>query len=61
MNALLKTYIRVREGLNRFHKGQTMTEYALIMAAIAVVVFVAYETLGQDITNLVDKVAADLA
>ncbi len=60
MNALLKTYIRVREGLNRFHKGQTMTEYALILSAIAVAVLAAYELLATDIKNLVNTVAGDL-
>lgn len=36
--------------------GQTMTEYALILAAIAIVVFVTYEVMGQDITVMVNKV-----
>jgi hypothetical protein len=31
-----------------------MTEYALIMA-VAIVVFVTYEVMGQDIGSLVDK------
>ena len=60
MNTLLKTYIRVREGFNRFHKGQTMTEYALILSAIAVAVLAAYELLATDIKNLVNTVAGDL-
>jgi Flp pilus assembly pilin Flp len=40
------------------HKGtgQTMTEYALILAAIAIVVFVTYEVMGQDIGSLVNRV-----
>jgi Flp pilus assembly pilin Flp len=37
-------------------RGQTMTEYALILAAIAIVVYVAYNTLGQDIGTLVNHV-----
>ncbi len=40
--------------------GQTMTEYALIMAAIAIVAIVAYMTLGTTITDLVNKVIACL-
>ena len=40
--------------------GQTMTEYALIMAAIAIVAIVAYTTLGTTITDLVNKVIACL-
>jgi Flp pilus assembly pilin Flp len=40
--------------------GQTMTEYALIMAAIAIVAIVAYMTLGTTITALVNQVIACL-
>ncbi len=46
-------YICQRESLRRFVRGQTMTEYALILAAVAVLVFLAYQTTGQTITNLV--------
>jgi len=44
-----------------WQKGQTMTEYALILAAVAVVVFVTYEILGQDINALVQSIDGDLA
>jgi Flp pilus assembly pilin Flp len=37
-----------------------MTEYALIMAAVAVVVFVTYQTIGNDVGSLVNKVNTDL-
>jgi Flp pilus assembly pilin Flp len=37
-----------------------MTEYALILAAIAVVVFVTYEVMGQDIKTLVNGIDTDL-
>ncbi|HUN58121.1 MAG TPA: hypothetical protein VMU41_08395 [Candidatus Binataceae bacterium] len=37
-------------------RAQTMTEYALILAAIAIVVYVAYNTLGNDIGTLVNHV-----
>jgi Flp pilus assembly pilin Flp len=37
-----------------------MTEYALIMAAVAVVVFITYETMGQDIGSLVNAINTDL-
>jgi Flp pilus assembly pilin Flp len=40
--------------------GQTMTEYALILAAIAIVVFITYEVMGQDIGSLVNRVNAAL-
>ena len=38
--------------------GQTMTEYALILAAIAIVAIVAYTTLGTTITTLINNVIA---
>ncbi len=57
MELLTKSFVRVRE----WHKGQTMTEYALILAAVAVVVFVTYEILGQDINGLVQSIDTDLA
>ena len=40
----------------RLSKGQTMTEYALILAAVAIVVFITYEVMGQDIGALVSNV-----
>jgi Flp pilus assembly pilin Flp len=46
---------------NVFAKGQTMTEYALILAAIAVVVFVTYQIMGQDINSLVNRVDTALS
>jgi Flp pilus assembly pilin Flp len=51
MGQLIKIELRVREFLRKLDKGQTMTEYALILAAIAIVVFVTYQVLGQTITN----------
>ena len=51
MGQLIKIDLRMREFLRKIVKGQTMTEYALILAAIAIVVFVTYQVLGQTITN----------
>ncbi len=55
MDFLLKAYVRARE-----EAAQTMTEYALIMAAIAVVAFAAYTTLGGNVKTLVNNIASDL-
>ena len=60
MEAVTKAWVIVREWQKRLSKGQTMTEYALIMAAVAVVVFITYETMGQDIGSLVNKINTDL-
>jgi len=48
----VRMYIKVRE----CRKGQTMTEYALILAAVAIVVFITYEVMGQDIGTLVSNI-----
>ncbi len=61
MEILTKAYVKVREFQKRLSKGQTMTEYALILAAVAVVVFVTYEVMGQKITALVQAIDTDLA
>ena len=55
MDFLTKAYVRIRE-----RKAQSMTEYALIMAAVAIVAFAAYTTLGTTVKGLVNNVAADL-
>ena len=57
MGLVLRKYVGIKEGWTR---GQTMTEYALILAAIAVVVFVTYQIMGQDINSLVNKVDTSL-
>lgn len=52
MDRLTKIYVRVREFHRNLTKGQTMTEYAMIVAAIAVVVLVTYQVMGQRINQL---------
>jgi Flp pilus assembly pilin Flp len=57
MDTITRMYVKVRNlQLRNLRRGQTMTEYALILAAIAVVVFITYEVMGQDITAMVNKV-----
>ena len=51
-----KLVVRARE----YGRGQTMAEYALIMAAVAVVVFVGYQTMGTTITKLLSTVDTQL-
>jgi Flp pilus assembly pilin Flp len=60
MQAITDLVIRAREWHKGLSNGQTMTEYALIMAAVAVVVFVTYQTMGTDIGSLVNSVNSDL-
>ena len=56
MNFISRFAVKVREGL----RGQTMTEYALILSAVAVVVFVGYQTMGTDINSLLGNVDGKL-
>jgi Flp pilus assembly pilin Flp len=55
MSYLTKAYVRMTE-----RKGQAMTEYALILSAVAVVAFITYQALGTAITKLLTNVVGDL-
>jgi Flp pilus assembly pilin Flp len=60
MESVTKMFIRARESMVRNARGQTMTEYALILAAIAVVVYGTYKALGNSITSLASGVDSAL-
>jgi Flp pilus assembly pilin Flp len=55
MYSLTNTYVRITE-----RKGQAMTEYALILSAVAVVAFLTYQSLGNAIGTLLNNVISDL-
>jgi len=61
MDTIRKLYVELYAKLHDLQRGQTMTEYALILAAVAVVVFVTYQVMGQGITNTVNRVNSSLA
>jgi len=56
MNYLNKLMVRVRES----KKGQTMTEYVLIIAAIAVAGYIAYQGLEGGINTIISNVTTTL-
>jgi len=56
MDLIRKMYAKA----DGFARGQTMAEYALILAAVAVVVFVGYQTMGTTITTLLSSVDTKL-
>ena len=56
MDLIRKLYVKADE----FARGQTMTEYALILAAVAVVVFAGYQTMGTKINDLLSTVDGQL-
>ena len=51
-----KLFLKTRD----FARGQTMAEYALILAAVAVVVFAGYQTMGTTITSMLTSVDTQL-
>jgi Flp pilus assembly pilin Flp len=57
MDLIARNFVRLRESM----RGQTMAEYAFIVSAIAVVVFVSYQVMGQDLNGLVNRIGADIA
>jgi Flp pilus assembly pilin Flp len=60
MKSATKLFICAREFVVRNTRGQTMTEYALILAAIAVVVYGTYRALGNNIGSLATGVDSTL-
>ena len=52
MDLLGRLYVKA----NEIARGQTMTEYALILAAVAVVVYAGYQTMGTTINSLLSTV-----
>jgi len=56
MEKVTGMFVKVRE----YQRGQTMAEYALILAAVAVIVFVGYQTMGTTITSLLSSVDGQL-
>jgi Flp pilus assembly pilin Flp len=60
MESVTKLFIRARESVARNTRGQTMTEYVLILAAIAIVVYGTYTILGNNIGSLASGVDSTL-
>jgi Flp pilus assembly pilin Flp len=56
MDKVTGMFVKVRE----YQRGQTMVEYALILSAVAVVVFVGYQLMGTTITTLLTSVDGQL-
>ena len=56
MDQIRRIFVKVRE----YQRGQTMTEYALILSAVAVVVFIGYQTMGTTIGSLLSTVDGSL-
>ena len=56
MDLVRKLYVKA----DGFARGQTMAEYVLIVAAVAVVVFAGYQSTGTTISTLVSNVDSQM-
>lgn len=56
MEKITRLFVAVRE----YKRGQTMTEYALILAAIAVVCIAGYNLIGTRVSNVLSTINVDL-
>jgi Flp pilus assembly pilin Flp len=51
MNYVQKFFVRIREAVAGRRNAQAMTEYVMIVAAIAVVVYGTYVALGNNVSS----------
>jgi Flp pilus assembly pilin Flp len=56
MDRINAIYVRATE----WRRGQTMTEYALIVSAIAVALLAGYKSMGTDLRTLLTSVDSQL-
>jgi len=55
MSAVTRFYLKNRDRFPLAFRGQTVVECAMLVAAIAIVVFVTYQIVGPDIGRFVNK------
>jgi len=60
MSFITLSFIQIRERVVERSRGQTMTEYALILAAVAVVAYGAYKVMGNTIGSLASGIDSSL-
>jgi Flp pilus assembly pilin Flp len=60
MESVTKMFVCAREYVVRSVRGQTMTEYTLVLAAVAVAVFGIYKALGNNVGSLANGVDSTL-
>jgi Flp pilus assembly pilin Flp len=65
MDRMVTAYVcgrkRVRDIMSHGARSQTMTEYALILAAIAIAAYLTYQVMGQDISSMVTGIDTGLS
>ena len=61
METATRMFVGARESVVRKLRGQTITEYSLIFASIAVVVYGVYATMGNNIGPLASGIGSTIA
>ena len=61
MNKIVNWYSAASAKAQRRMRGQAMTEYALILAAVAIVAYITYQVMGQDIGSMISTIDNALA
>jgi Flp pilus assembly pilin Flp len=61
VRAYLNSKARMQKLVSHGTKSQTMTEYALILAAVAIVAYVTYQVMGQSISAMVTGISSELS
>lgn len=59
MHLFTKLYVRVTERIAE-RKGQAMSEYALVLSAVAIAGFLSFKSVGNKIGTLLNNVISDL-
>jgi len=54
MNRLTETWIKLTNHYRNMGRGQTMAEYAIIVSVVAIVVWISYQTMGNDLGSMVN-------
>lgn len=57
---MLKHYVKLQSLAASKKKGQSLAEYGLILALVAVFCIVALQTLGTSISDMLNKLAGDI-
>jgi Flp pilus assembly pilin Flp len=52
----LRAFVRLQIRLRQMHEGQTMAEYALLLASVATIVYAAYKNMGTKVTGVLSTV-----
>jgi Flp pilus assembly pilin Flp len=61
MKFTIRLYLRAREALIGTDRGQTMTEYALVLLTVFVVLVTSYQVMGRNTFSMVKGITDSVA